>query len=81
MWLVAGWLIISRWVRVMASITYLLLRIWDQSLRNFLGAQMRVGWFKTKFSKLLMQPPRVKVVVAMVAIIMVDLKIRAIPLL
>jgi hypothetical protein len=42
---------------------------------------MRVGWFKTKFSKLLMQPPRVKVVVAMVAIIMVDLKIRAIPLL
>jgi hypothetical protein len=76
---VTGWLIISRWVRVMARITYLLLPIWAQSLRNFLGAQMRASWFKTKFSKLLMQPPRVKVVV--VAITMVDLKIRAIPLL
>jgi hypothetical protein len=79
---VAGWLIISRWVRVMARITYLLLLIWAQSLKNFLGVQMRVGWFKTKFSKLLMKPPRVKgVVVAVVAITMVDLKIRAIPLL
>jgi hypothetical protein len=75
---VAGWLIISRWVRVMARITYLLLLIWALSSRNFLGAQMRAGWFKTKFSKLLMQLPRIKVVVA---ITMVDLEIRAIPLL
>jgi hypothetical protein len=51
-----------------------------QLLRNFLEVRMRAGWFKTKFFKLLMQPPKVKVVVAVVAITMVDLKIRAIPL-
>jgi hypothetical protein len=77
---VAGWLIISRWVRVMVRTTYHLLLIWAQSLRNFLGVRMRADWFKIKFSKLLMQPPKVKVVVAVVAIILVDLKIRAIPL-
>jgi hypothetical protein len=41
---------------------------------------MRADWFKIKLSKLSMQPPKVKVVVAVVAIILVDLKIRAIPL-
>jgi hypothetical protein len=41
---------------------------------------MRAGWLKIKFSKLLMQPSKVKVVAVVVAITMVDLKIRAIPL-
>jgi hypothetical protein len=46
-------------------------------IEELLRSAMRVGRFKTKFSKLLMQPPKVKVVVT---ITMVDLKIRAIPL-
>jgi hypothetical protein len=73
---VAGWLIIDRWVRVMVRITYHLLLIWARSLRNYLGARMRVGWLKIKFSKLLMQLPKIMVV----AITMVDLQIRVIPL-
>jgi hypothetical protein len=64
----------------MMRITYHLILIWAQSLRSFLGAQMRAGWLKIKFSKLLMQPSKVKVVAVVVAITMVDLKIRAIPL-
>jgi hypothetical protein len=73
---VAGWLIIDRWVRVMVRITYHLLLIWAWSLRNYLGARTRVGWLKIEFSKLLMQLPKIMVV----AITMVDLQIRVIPL-
>jgi hypothetical protein len=52
-WLVVGWLIIGLRVSVMVRITDHLLLIWAQSLRNLLGAQMRVERLKIKFSKLL----------------------------
>jgi phosphatidate phosphatase PAH1 len=41
---------------------------------------MRASSFKIRFSKLLMQLPKVKVVAVVVAITMGDLKIRVIPL-
>jgi hypothetical protein len=63
----------------MVRTTYHLL-IWGQSLKNFLGVLMRASSFKIRFSKLLMQLPKVKVVAVVVAITMGDLKIRVIPL-